>query len=851
MHLRLFLAASAASTAIVGALAAPAHAQSTGSVDFEREIVVTGTALRREVAGVQLPDTPKAKQVLTQEVIAAQAPGQTVNDIINLVPGVSFQNNDPFGSSGGTLTIRGFDDGRISQTFDGIPLNDSGNYALYTNQQLDPELIEQVNVNLGTTDVDSPTAAATGSTVNYRTRNPREDFGARLLGSAGDFGYFRLFGEVDTGTFTPFGTRALLAASKADNDAIYGGIGKIDKTQINARIYQPIGDNGDFVSIAGHFNKNRNTFFGSVPLRTDTTQSPTNPAPRIVGGASSNRFPLTRDERFYKVARCQLPAGVSGVKDAASSCGSEFEYRYNPSDTGNIRLNSRFTLSDKLTLTVDPSFQYVKANGGGNVVAQEYGYIQTASATRSAITTPIAGYIGGSPWFNGVDLNGDGDTLDQVRLLAPSQTRTHRIGVIASLRYDLDDHNRVRVAYSYDRARHRQTGETGYLLPNGFGADPFPMDAPLTDVNGNILQKRDRLSYAILHQVSGEYSGDLLADRLHLNIGVRAPFYRRNLTNNCLATSGSGFVDCFSTDTAGEAVYTGANPSFAVPQNRVFNYNKVLPNAGFVYDVTDVASVFVNYSKGLSVPGTDNLYQSFYYPLGTEAANPGVETTDNFDLGLRYTSGIIQAQFTGWWTIYQNRLASSYDRDLNITIYRNLGRVDKYGIDGSIAARPIPEVSIYAFGSYLKSRIKGDVEAGRDGAGNPIYAATRGKREAGAPVFTLGARATGDLGPVTLGVQAKRTGPRYLNDQNLPVVVAGAQVYGRKTPSYTLVDLDARVKLDFLGLGGRTFLQLNVINLFDKLYVGGFDGAATSTSTVPNAQIGSPRTFIGSVSFGF
>ena len=106
-----------------------AFAQSTGSVDFEKEtIVVTGTR-NRDVGGVQAPDTAKAKAVLTQEMIARQNAGQTILDTINLVPGVSFQNNDAYGSSGGTLSIRGFDSTRVSLTFDGIQLNDSGNYA--------------------------------------------------------------------------------------------------------------------------------------------------------------------------------------------------------------------------------------------------------------------------------------------------------------------------------------------------------------------------------------------------------------------------------------------------------------------------------------------------------------------------------------------------------------------------------------------------------------------------------------------------------------------------------------------------------------------------------------------------
>jgi iron complex outermembrane receptor protein len=128
------------STSIV--LPTAAFAQSTGSQEFEQEaIIVTGTRTQ-EVGGVQAPDTPKAKAVLTQEMIARQNPGQTILDTINLVPGVSFQNNDAYGSSGGNLQIRGFSSDRISLTFDGIPLNDSGNYAIFSGQQLDPELID-------------------------------------------------------------------------------------------------------------------------------------------------------------------------------------------------------------------------------------------------------------------------------------------------------------------------------------------------------------------------------------------------------------------------------------------------------------------------------------------------------------------------------------------------------------------------------------------------------------------------------------------------------------------------------------------------------------------------------------
>src|SRR5690606_12199404 len=127
------------------------------------------------------------------------------------------------------------------------------------------------------------------------------------------------------------------------------------------------------------------------------------------------------------------------------------------------------------------------------------------------------------------------DMLDKVRLLAPSQTRTHRLGVIASLRYDLNETNSVRLAYTWDRGKHRQTGEVGRLTATGDAVSVFPVDDPLIGADGNVLQKRDRLSYAILHQVSGEYRGEF--GGLTLTAGFRAPFFKRNLNNFCFASS--------------------------------------------------------------------------------------------------------------------------------------------------------------------------------------------------------------------------------------------------------------------------------------------------------------------------
>lgn len=917
--------------AAIAALVMPAaaSAQSTGSMEFDEGDIVVKARTEKGIAGIESPDTSKAKGVLNQEFISRQTPGNSILNTINSLPGVSFQNNDPFGSAGGTLNIRGFDSSRIALTFDGIPLNDSGNYAIFSNQQLDPELIENVNVNYGSTDVDTPSAAASGSTVNYRTRNPSEQLGARFLASVGDFNYYRFFGMIDTGNITSFGTRLFVAASRTENNWYLNDFGKIFKQQYNAKLYQPIGDNGDFVSVSGNYNQNRNNFGGSAPLRSDNnifSQSTAAPNsignPALVTGAvrtpgtnsNGNRFPNGFNELPYTVPRCTLTAARTGLTDTPfapaaplQGCGTSFDERFNPSNTGNVRINSRFTLADRLVLTVDPSYQYVKANGGGTVAGSEGTGTLAGVRPAGSITT---GYVGtvvtaintgagqtATTNFFGRDLNGDGDVLDTVTVLRPSQTQTSRFGVLASLRWDVSDDHSVRVTYSFDRARHRQTGEAGFLRANGQPFDVFPVNAPILTSAGTVLQGRDRLSFATLHQVSGEYRGKFFDEALVVTAGIRAPFYSRDLTQNCFTTAASGNVAC----TNQTAAFAAANPysfnattntatGFAPPQSRSFNYQRVLPNVGFVFKPADGWSVFGNYSKGLQVPSTDNLYQNFYFPLSSPSGQPEPETTDNFDAGLRYNSSKLQVQVGPYFSRFTNRLANAFDPDTQVTLFRNLGTVDKYGFDGSVTYRPIPELTLYVFGSYLDSNIQSNVQIGRcpttltaanttvncTVAGAPIFALTAGRRESGAPVYTVGGRVQGQLGPVEIGIQVKRTGPRFLNDQNLPALQCtgtvinqvcptaantpgtftgtrgfAVQTFDASTPAYTLIDADVRLPMGWAGLNDKTYLQLNVQNLANQYFVGGFNGGSTTQFNNPFAQIGTPRTFIMTLNVGF
>jgi iron complex outermembrane receptor protein len=525
-------------------------------------------------------------------------------------------------------------------------------------------------------------------------------------------------------------------------------------------------------------------------------------------------------------------------------CTNFFGVRINPSNTGNIRGNSRFSLADNLILTVDPSFQYVLANGGGISVIDE-------NSPR----------VRGSTTALGVDFNGDGDVLDRIQFYTPNTTNTRRYGLTSSLIWDVTPEHRLRVAYTYDRGRHRQTGEWGIMGVNGVPENPFGgrNGTPVRAADGFVIQQRDRLSIALLNQVSGQYIGRFLDNRLRVEAGIRAPFFQRDLNQFCYTEArGSGFAYCSSEPVSTLRIIaptapvpaTGATPYFA-PFEATYKFDAILPNVGATYRIMDGLSLFGSYAKGFSAPRTDNLYRA-------PRVNIDPEKTDSFDLGVRYTSRRIQAQATAWKIDYTNRIVSSFNQELGISIDRNVGKVESWGVDANFAYKPIEPLTLYAFGSYINAEFQEDIEIGRTSAatatvpaGTLIFAPTRGKMVAETPEWQLGGRVQLELGPVEVGVMGKWVDDRFATDVNDVV-----------TKDYFTVDMDARFSLRGLGLD-KTYFQLNVINLFDRFYFGNIStqinagnicpvgGTCANNGANPNFAVGAPRTVLGTLNVAF
>lgn len=823
MFSKKFLSGAALTALSLAASTGVANAQSTASQAAEEEmIVVTGT--RRDADGLLVEQAPKARTTITEEYIQTQAAGQTILNTVNLVPGVNFTNNDAYGTSGGNIRMRGFDGNRISLTVDGVPLNDTGNYALYSNQQLDPELISRAAVNMGTTDVDSPTASATGGTINYTTRIPGDEMALTVQPSVGTDNFFRLFTMADTGEIGPLGTTAFAAGSFTRYDQFVGP-GDLEKIQLNGRLYQPLGGD-DFISISAHYNRNRNAFYRQ-------------------GSAAD----WAANEEFSNIAACVRDTPTAGAPDndgsgsssnnsQPASCTNYYGLRINPSDTANIRAQSRFSLGENFTLTIDPTVQYTMANGGGTTVVSETDNRLRAGvvgvANSDSINPACVVFNGATA---GVDLNGDCDTRDSVRLYSPSNTNTLRYSVSTSLIWDINDTNRVIFGYTYDTGRHRQTGEYGLLDEHGDpldvwgGKDEIGAD-PILTLAGDVFQKRNRLSVASLSQPSIRYIGDFLNDAVTVDLGVRAPTFTRELDQRCYVTAGSS-----SDPTCASGTFV---PSGVAPFQAEIEYEDVLPSVGLTYRPAEGQQIYFSYAEGLSAPRTDDLYN------GLSAAQLDIvepETTQSFDAGYRYNGENLYVSVGAWHSQFQNRIVRVFDQDQGINISRNVGDVEMQGAELSLGYQVTDALSALFSTAYTESEVQNDLLVGRTNGPDTlpntaddvlIYQPTGGKTLVETPDWTATARFEYEIGNTLLGLQARYVGERFSTDVNDEVA-----------DSYTTVDLDARYSIN-----DTSWLQFNVINATDEFYFGSISTQVATTGTGSGTvryNIGAPRTFMMSL----
>jgi iron complex outermembrane receptor protein len=410
--------------------------------------------------------------------------------------------------------------------------------------------------------------------------------------------------------------------------------------------------------------------------------------------------------------------------------------------------------------------------------------------------------------------------------------------------------------------------------------------------DGEIIRGRDRFSIAELRQFAIEYRGQFMEDKLTATVGLRRPEFKRELNQYCYTpdrgNGGPGTIQAaggtyctsrtpLATLPNGNVTFLpapmgGAAVEFISPYHEEVEFDDILPNLGLSLTPWDQHQFYLSFAQGLSAPRTDNLYSVRRLADGSVGRpTPETETTKAYDLGWRLNTPNTMASVALWMVDYTDRIVTSFDPDLGISVDRNVGDVDVHGVDMQIGQRLGSKFELSGSASYTKSEVQSDLLNAVTAppvtpTADQLFIPLKGKELIETPEWTFALRTdyqvTEDF---HIGLQGKWVDDRFATDLNDEV-----------SPGYTVVDLDMDYSFKIPGLESAS-VQLNVTNLFDEEYFGtissGIGGGIGGTAGTPvqcvrgsdgGTQncvgqngllgffgIGAPRTVLASFKFEF
>lgn len=381
-------------------------------------------------------DSSKARSTLTKEAMDKAPGASNAIDMLKYTPGMNVNSNDASGLSGIDYTMRGMNADQIGLSMDGIPINDSGNYAVYPNLLGDADNLEQIFVTQGSSEADGPHIGSSGGNIGLVTKRPSKEFGGFVKQTLGSNSLSKTFARLETGEYNGFSNWLSYSHTEAKK---WRGEGRnySNKFEMNS-LYED--GNGNSSNLIVKYNKQDNTNYNTLSkaqFDEDPTQDySTTPVYNSRGQLS----------KYYKLDR-------------------------NPFENFSLSFSQRLQLRDNLALTVQPYYYW---GNGGSFTGQ------TASVLSG--TSDQAGQY-------------DLSNLSSNTYYRPSWTQTWRPGVTTKLKWDINDEHSLDIGYWYERARQSQTQPFISIQDDGNPANvsgkPGGSDQ-VKDANGNTVQGRNQ-----------------------------------------------------------------------------------------------------------------------------------------------------------------------------------------------------------------------------------------------------------------------------------------------------------------------------------------------------------------------
>ncbi|WLD68272.1 MULTISPECIES: TonB-dependent receptor [Pseudomonas] len=389
----------------------------------------------------------KARSTVTKEALDKQTATGNAIDKLKYTPGLNISSEDNTGLSGFRFTMRGLNSDQVGMSVDGMPINDSGNYALYSNLLGDPENIDQIFVTQGSAESDGPHIGSSGGNIGIVTVRPTKETGAFVKQIMGSNATRKTFARLNTGEVN--GLSNWLSVSHTEGE-MWRGSGAVRADKVEWNSFFDAG-NGNTANLILKYHEQDNNSYSQL-TKAQFQQN----------GPKYDPYPAT-------------PTVGSNGK-----LNSYYALAQNPFQTFTGVLNTQFKLADNLALSVIP--YYFWGNGSG-VNSSSYALNRGSNA---------GGVFDLSNLPTAAQYNADGSSTTGV-YYRPSRTQTWRPGITTKLNWDLEEHS-LQFGYWYERARQSQTQPFIALKNNGKPTDTWPDGDAVVDANGNTVQGRDRFT---------------------------------------------------------------------------------------------------------------------------------------------------------------------------------------------------------------------------------------------------------------------------------------------------------------------------------------------------------------------
>lgn len=467
------------------ALAAESQDSDIGTIEVEGKATQGGGYMAPE-------DSAKSRSTVTKEALDKQTATGNAIDKLKYTPGLNISSEDATGLSGFKFTMRGMNSDQVGMSVDGMPINDSGSYTLYSNLLGDVENIDQIFVTQGASEADAPHIGSSGGNIGIVTIRPTKETGTFVKQTAGSNGTYKTFARLNTGELN--GLSNWLSASHEEGQKWRGeGAVRADKVEWNSFFEA---ENGNTANLILKYHKQDNDSYSQ----------------------------LTKDQ-YTQYGRDYDPYPSVATRNSNGKITSYYGLAKNPFETFTAVFNTHFKLADNVSIDVNPYYYY--GNGGGSGSSS---YSLNSSSSTSGVYDL-------SNLASAATYNADGTSNSGVYYRS-SRTQTWRPGITTKLNWDLGEHS-LQFGYWYENARQRQTQPYVSIDSDGDPDSVWSDSNQVVDANGQVVQGRNRYTQTPSQKIWAQDTWYINSDWT-LNAGLSFMNVERKGTNHGSLTESPG-----------------------------------------------------------------------------------------------------------------------------------------------------------------------------------------------------------------------------------------------------------------------------------------------------------------------